>query len=127
VWWPSFAQGRPNVVEAPSQKSPSPALEAAKALPFRVHFKLANSGQMEQARALRSKLQQEQIDGKPILVPSIEIKSREPKSVLRCFTLDECKYADSIVMLMRMPNVGKEDLSSYPSQSKGNRPLHYEL
>lgn len=110
----------------------SPALQAALTPPPRIYISVGNKEQFDQATSLRAKLQQTQIDNSSILVPPIQTKnSGEAKTVLRCFTHDDCAQADSIVKalngMLRVPPVEKDDLSSHPQLSAGNRPRHYEL
>jgi hypothetical protein len=112
--------------------APSSALQAALYPPPRIYINVVDEAQIAQAAALRARLQQTQLDNRPLIIPRIRLEeSSDNKNTLLCFTKDDCDKAQGVVDLLnsmlQTPTIHKDDRTSHPEQAAGNRPLHYEL
>jgi hypothetical protein len=99
----------------------------------RIYIQIAEGTQRDEAASLRERIATVKVGGATPVVPGIElVKTPVSRSVLRCFSSEECategkELAGAINALLARPTLGLEDLSERYGQSKDIRPRHYEI
>jgi hypothetical protein len=99
----------------------------------RVYFHISDNRSRTAAREFERALEGASIDGMKVIVPGIElVKASPPRSVLRCFSNEECRgearrIVDLVNALLVEPQVELQDLSDRYGESTNIRPRHYEL
>jgi hypothetical protein len=114
-------------------KAPQTAATTSSTGP-RVYLHIGDNRHRPAARDFERALENASVDGAKVVVPGIElVKTSPPRSVLRCFSGEECRgEALRIVKLVNdllvEPQVELQNLSARYGESTTNvRPRHYEI